>query len=179
MQRQRYIYIMLSMTGTKFSRFLQLCTGKEYTHVSIAMDRQLGELYSFGRRSMNLPFIAGLVRENPKGGVFAKYHPRCLIYEVPVSEEEYHAIRGLLRSFFRDYERYHYNFVGLPFIALGIPTECRYHFVCSQFVAYLLDKSGAVQWDKDFSLVQPADFIQLENKRQIYQGFLCDYALSA
>ena len=102
MQRQRYIYIMLSMTGTKFSRFLRLCTGKEYTHVSIAMDRQLGELYSFGRRSMNLPFIAGLVRENPKGGVFAKYHTRCLIYEVPVSEEEYHAIRGLLRSFFRD-----------------------------------------------------------------------------
>ena len=39
--------------------------------------------------------------------------------------------------------------------------------------------SGAVRWDKDFSLVQPADFTRLENKRQIYQGFLSDYALSA
>ena len=42
------IYIMVSYTGTILSNLIRFYTKKEYTHVSISLDVELNELYSFG-----------------------------------------------------------------------------------------------------------------------------------
>lgn len=166
---------MLSMTGTRFSRFLRAATKKKYTHVSISLDRQFTQLYSFGRRNPYLPFIAGFVKEEPSDGVFAKFPTRCVVFEIPVTQEEYLEIRRIIDDFMSDYDHYRYNFIGLPLMALEIPLKRKWHFVCSQFVAYLLGKSGVVQFEKDLSLIRPDDFFSLEDKTKIYEGFLRDY----
>ncbi|MEA5010798.1 MAG: hypothetical protein VB100_03640 [Angelakisella sp.] len=171
----RSIYIMLSMTGTKFSRFLRLCTNKEYTHVSLSLDKEMTQLYSFGRRSNYMPIIAGFVKENPQGGVFSKYDTLCSVYEIEVSDEEYDRIRGLIASFLAEYKQYQYNFLGLPLIALQIPRRCRRHFVCSQFVAYLITLGGVATFPKDYSIVQPEDFYTLKGLRPVYKGTLKEY----
>ena len=166
---------MLSMTGTKFSRFLRLFTRGEFTHVSLAMDRELTRLYSFGRRCRYLPVIAGFVREDPRGGVFSRYDTRCLVCELPVTREEYLRMEKLISHFQAQYRQYHYNFLGLPFIALQIPWRCRRRFVCSQFVAYLLDRSGAARFYKDYSLMRPQDFYTLRGLHPIFKGALREY----
>ncbi len=172
---ERSIYLMLSMTGTKFSRFLRLCTNKEYTHVSLSLDRELTQLYSFGRRSQYFPIIAGFVREDPQGGVFSRYNTRCLVYEIRVTDEEYRRVEGLIASFLTEYRQYHYNFLGLPLIALQIPWQCRRHFVCSQFVAYLLTRGGVARFSKDYSLVRPEDFYTIRGLHQVFKGTLREY----
>ena len=43
------IYIILTFTGTALSRIIKLTTRVEFAHVSIALDEELKEMYSFGR----------------------------------------------------------------------------------------------------------------------------------
>ena len=61
---EKAIYILLTDTGTWFSRAIKLYTGAPYNHASIALDEELNELYSFGRKVYTNPFSAGFVQEH-------------------------------------------------------------------------------------------------------------------
>ena len=93
----------------------------------------------------------------------------------PVTDEEYRRVEGLIASFLTEYRQYHYNFLGLPLIALQIPWQCRRHFVCSQFVAYLLTRGGVARFSKDYSLVRPEDFYTIRGLHQVFKGTLREY----
>jgi len=43
------IYIVLTHTGTLLSNLIKLYTKNDYSHVSLAFDEDLNEMYSFGR----------------------------------------------------------------------------------------------------------------------------------
>ena len=173
-QEKQKIYIMLSMTGTRFARMLKCFTRSPYTHVSISLDRDLREMYSFGRWKMHLPMFAGFVQEIPDRGVFQKYDVSCAIYELEVSCEQYLKIEHMINRFWEGYDRYKYNFAGLPFMLFRIPLCRKHRFVCSQFVAYLLSRSEIAEFEQGYTLVQPEDFLQLDMKK-IFQGSLRDY----
>ncbi|USK36883.1 hypothetical protein LIS77_13090 [Cytobacillus firmus] len=57
------IYILLTDTGTLFTRLIKLYTKKPYNHASISIDPELKEVYSFGRKTAKNPFIGGFVKE--------------------------------------------------------------------------------------------------------------------
>ena len=88
---RRYIYLVFTHTGTRFSKVLKMVTRGEYTHVSIAMDASLNRLYSFGRNSIKeRPWEAGFVCEQKDGGVYRELPgTRCTVYQLEVSEEQY------------------------------------------------------------------------------------------
>ena len=48
-ENKKKIYIVLTYSGTILSRIIRAYTGDEYSHVSIALDKDLEEMYSFGR----------------------------------------------------------------------------------------------------------------------------------
>ncbi|MEG0370916.1 MAG: hypothetical protein RR645_01325 [Clostridium sp.] len=175
----RKVYLILSHTGTKFSGFINMMTRYEYTHSSIALDKELKELYSFGRKNMRIPFIAGFVREDVNSGVFYKYkNTKCIIYELDVKDYVYENIKNIIDGFEQEKNRYRYNILGLPLIMFNIPYKREEHFVCSQFVAYVLINSGAIDLNKEFTVVKPRDFCEIDNKRIIYNGVLNEYNVS-
>ena len=55
------IYIILTHTGTFLSRVIKAFTGNKFTHVSIALDRNMEYMYSFGRLRPYNPFLGGFV----------------------------------------------------------------------------------------------------------------------
>lgn len=57
------IYIVLTHTGTNLSKIIKNWTKDEFSHVSIALDEDLDEMYSFGRLHPYNPVWAGLVHE--------------------------------------------------------------------------------------------------------------------
>ena len=174
---RREVYVVVSHTGTVFSEVLKFFTKAPYNHVSISLDQELGVMYSFARRELNRPWIAGLIREHRLEGMFyLKQETMCQIYRVELTEDQYQQLTKLLSGFLNNYERYRYNFVGLPLIFFGIPKECRHHYACSQFVAYLLQEVEAAFEDKHYSLVRPFDFCGQEHFELIYEGRLHDYA---
>ena len=79
------IYILLTRSGTWFSRLIHLVTSDCYTHASIGLDGPSGPFYSFARRYEHFALPAGLVEERP--GVRNRQIPCCL-YELKVSDPE-------------------------------------------------------------------------------------------
>lgn len=172
----RNIYIVTSQTGTKFSRFLHLFNRAPYNHVSIALEGDLDVLYSFGRQCLWLPIASGFVREKPGRGIYRRYQDtQCAVYRVAVTGEQYLRLREVISSFEEEEWTYRYNFLGLLAIQAGIPFHRRRHFVCSQFVAYVLRESGVWNPEKDVSLIRPQDFAALPGAQLVYQGRLNDY----
>ena len=59
----------------------------------------------------------------------------------------------------------------------NIPYHRQHHYVCSQFVAYVLHESKSVQFKKHFSLMRPQDFTSLSGLDLVYSGKLADYMI--
>lgn len=174
------IYILLTNTGTMFTRLLGLCSGKPYNHSSIAFDINLNELYSFGRRKPRNPFIGGFVREYIRSGLYALCPgTMCAVYEFDVTEEQYDLLRENVRKFEVEKEKYSYNLVGVMGVALHKPITRRYSYFCSQFLATVLENSGVHLFDKHPGLVTPDDFRLHPRAKLIFEGKLTDFAEKA
>ena len=169
------IYIVISQTGTKFSRFLHIFNRTPYNHASIALDGGMDTLYSFGRQCLWLPIASGFVREAPGRGIYRRYKDtQCAVYRVTVSDSQHARLAEAIRRFEEEEWAYRYNFLGLLTMMAGIPFRRRHHFVCSQFVAYVLYQSGLWGLDKDISLARPQDFAAPPGVQLVYQGRLND-----
>ncbi|ANA80071.1 hypothetical protein PVOR_01220 [Paenibacillus vortex V453] len=172
----RSVFILLTNTGTLFTKVIQGYTRAPYNHASISFNRELSELYSFGRKNPNNPLNGGFVKEDLRTGTFSKYpNTTCVIYELRVSERDIEKMKRVLQAFIRKDKKYFYNILGVLGIALKEPIEFSNSYFCSQFVAEILHRSGVRLWDKLPALVTPDDFRQSERLNLIYEGKLSEY----
>ncbi|MGF7046778.1 hypothetical protein J2T13_001276 [Paenibacillus sp. DS2015] len=176
MTADRSVFILLTNTGTIFTKIIQGYTKAPYNHASISFDRELSELYSFGRKHPNNPLNGGFVKEDIKTGTYSKYpNTTCVIYELQVSEREIEKMRRVLQVFIQKHQKYLYNILGVIGIALKEPVEFSNSYFCSQFVAEILERSGIKLWNKLPALVTPDDFRQSDRLHLIYEGKLGQY----
>lgn len=176
MVEDQSVFILLTNTGTLFTKVIQGYTRAPYNHASISFNRELSELYSFGRKNPNNPLNGGFVKEDLKTGTFSKYpNTTCVIYELQVSERDIAKMKRVLQAFIRKDKKYFYNILGVLGIALKEPIEFSNSYFCSQFVAEILHRSGVRLWDKLPALVTPDDFRQSERLQLIYEGKLSEY----
>lgn len=158
------------------SRLIRFYTRKQYSHVSISLDPEFNQLYSFGRKKLNNPLIGGFVKEHPDEGVFAMFDSvAARVYRLDVTDEQYRRIQRSLKRFIKNQPHYRYNFVGLfgAMINRAIPVKDRYF--CSEFVAKVLEEGGVDIFDKPYSTVKPDDFTRVETLEEIYRGELREY----
>ena len=109
------IYIVLTETGSLLSRAIQMYTQENFNHVSIALDPELKEMYSFGRKQENNPLIGGFVQEDVHSKLLRKAN--CAIYEYKISDKQYEMLREEIAFFKRDQDKFKYNFLGLICVA--------------------------------------------------------------
>ena len=67
------IYLILTYSGTILSRIIKIYTRDEFAHVSISLDEELNQMYSFGRLNPYNPFIGGFVHEGINIGTFKRF----------------------------------------------------------------------------------------------------------
>ncbi|RIX49415.1 hypothetical protein D3P08_22990 [Paenibacillus nanensis] len=173
MNREKDIYILLTDTGTVFTRIIRSFTKDPLNHASIAFDEDLNEVYSFGRKNPNNPFFAGFVRENVRGEFFSDSN--CALYRCKVSQSTYTSIRSQVQHFVQYQELYKYNLVGILGVLFNIEWERRYAYFCSQFVATLFERGGMSLVDKSPLLVKPGDLQQNPQLELVYRGRLHEY----
>ena len=58
------IFLVYSANNSLLSKAIQCYTKETYNHVSIALDKDLNNTYSFGRKKMSNPLIGGFVKED-------------------------------------------------------------------------------------------------------------------
>ncbi len=168
------IYIVLTYTGTTLSKIVKFYTRKEYSHVSISLNKDLTEMYSFGRLNAYVPFIGGFVKESPKYGTFKRFHNTISkIYSMDVSDEIYDEIKKLIEEIKLDRENYRFNVIGLFAVPLRIKVKRRKCFYCAEFVKYLFDNSN-LKIDLP-NIIKPDDFSKIDGTKEIYSGFLRKY----
>lgn len=164
------IYIMYSNTYSNFSKFLNIFLKSEYTHISISIG-DMHKYYSFGRKYYRLPIFAGFVEERFDAGTFAAFkQTKVEILEMEVTDDQYLSINNEVSLFKENENNYSYNLIGLLPLWLNRSFERKTHFACSQFVGYVLIKSGVHQFDKSWSVLKPEDIRSIKNLKTIYEG---------
>ena len=169
------IYIVLSRPDSFVSTLIAFFTRAEFSHISVAYDRELRSLCSFARK-YHLPLPGGLVAEN-ENGVLRKAlrNAKCIILSASVPESRFEAFRSRIDTMLLSRDTYHYSLRGLFFCCLGVETHREHHYFCSQFVAEMLRYAGVRGIPKPPSLMKPLDFLKIPDLARVYIGVLCDY----
>jgi len=170
----RKVYILLTDTGTWFSKLIGLYTRAKLNHASIVLDEEMKEVYSFGRTNSLNPLSGGFVKENVIGHLVRAVSRRteCELYCCTVSEEAYERMCSQIRHMEHHQHQYKYNFLGLFGVVFNISIERKNAFFCSQFVAYMLQKHGVPIVNKCISQVTPEDLQNCESLELVYAGDL-------
>lgn len=165
------IYLVLMHTYTIPSRLVRFFTRYEYSHVGISLDKHCEKIYSFGRRNVNSILDGGFIVEHKKGEFFNKFNNTvCKIYEIEVSEEEYKKVNEIINNIELNEEKYKYDFKGIIPRFFGIPITIKDRYVCSYFVADILEKAGIYKFNKKVCFIKPKDFEKLSISNEIYTG---------
>lgn len=169
------IYLVLTATGTLFSRCIGLYTKARYNHVSLCLDAGINEFYSFGRKIRWFPLIGGFVVEHIDSGVFKAFgKTTCAIYRLDICDEKYEVLKQSVDIFVSNKKMYGYNLLGLLGVMLNMPLKRKNKYFCTQFVAAMLQKCGIYDFGKDSSLVTPQDFYDIAELVPVYEGSLSD-----
>ena len=168
------IYIVLTYTGTPLARIIKLYTKKEYSHVSISLDKKLTKMYSFGRVNPYIPFIGGLVKESPKYGTFKRFKNTITkIYSFDVSDSDYYFIKKTINKMYSKKGNYSFNLLGLIAVLLNKKVSRENSFYCAEFVKYVLEHSN-LNLNLP-NIPKPDDFRNLDGMLEIYTGKLNQY----
>lgn len=170
------IFIIQMHTGTLPSILIRLFTKYKYSHVLIAINNNFDKMYSFGRKTLFNPFNAGLVIENIDGKLFKHFNKtKCRIYRLCITKEKYNKVVNLLNQFESNINDYKYDIIGLFLKTMSIPIKREKHYVCTQFVAEILENAHIYEFGKSNLLVKPQDFEKISNSNIIYTGYLNQY----
>ncbi len=168
------IYIVLTYTGTIISKIVKFYTRKTYSHVSIALDKNLEDMYSFGRLRPYNAFIAGFVHERMDSGTFKRFkETKAIVFWLEVTDEQYDKIEKTIGYMKLHKEKYKFNLIGLFLVSIHIKRIKKYSFYCAEFVKYVLQNAGI---GKNLpKIIKPEDFKQLEGINIEYEGLLRCY----
>ena len=169
----KMIYIVLTKTKTVLSKAIQMYTQHDFNHVSISFDAELKEMYSFGRKNVNNPWIGGFVHENPSSTLLRESH--CVILACKVTEQQYTLLKNSIRYYTENKNEYKYNFIGLFGVACRVKIKRERAFFCSQFVATLFEKAGLPLNGTCPYFMKPNDFVHLPYLTFIYKGTVENY----
>jgi hypothetical protein len=170
---EKDIYILLTDTGTIFTKAIKLYTKQEMNHVSIAFDEGLEEVYSFGRKQKHNPFIGGFVAEDLTSPLFSK--ASCAVYRLTVLEKDYTKMRNKVMQIKKDKHEYKYNILGLIGVVFNTEIKRKRAYFCSEFVAMILKESSVPVINTLPCFVQPHHFSLSKHVVEIFKGDLKFY----
>lgn len=174
-EKTHAIYVVVTSTGTMIAKAIRRATHVPYSHVSLATDATLQQMFSFCRNYPHSPLPATFNEELIGEGLLGHFSAiPCEIYKIPVTETQYRHFQRLLAHFRACRAGYSYSLMGLLRVRLQIKRELHNKFVCSQFVAYMLEECG-VTLDKSACLYAPDDLRFLPQAQLIYRGELNRY----
>lgn len=178
MEVNKSIYIILSQTGTMFSRALKFFTGAEYNHASISLTPTLDKMYSFGRLNPYNPFVGGFVQEGKNIGTFKRFDKtKALVLEIKITDEQYEKFKFMIEYLSENKIQFKYNYLGVFFACFKKNHEAEHRYYCSQFVRACLVYLGVENADNLPKIIKPIDFLKLRNKTILYKGFLKNYSI--
>lgn len=159
-------------TGTIPGTIIKYVTRYRYSHVVLSLDNSYEKLYSFGRKHLYNFLNGGLITYGIKSEFFKKFkNTECLIYALPVTNEEYKKVKVILNEYEKNMDIYKYDMKGLLIRYFYSQAKKREnYYVCSEFVATILTLAEIHDFNKKPQFVKPKDFNNIPNIEKIYEG---------
>lgn len=168
------IYIVITHTGTLLSKIIRSYTKDEFSHVSLALDIDLKQMYSFGRLNPYNPFFGGFVQEYQDYGTFKRFkNTRTKIIELDTTDDQFDKLRKNIQYFKENKNKYKFNVKGMFSAGFDIKIEKKDSFYCAEFVKFILEESDInLNLPK---LIKPENFKEINFGKEIYNGLLREY----
>lgn len=174
--KMKQIYIVLTHTGTALSTIIKYYTKDEFSHVSISLDEELEEMYSFGRLNPYNPFWGGFVHESIKNGTFKRFkNTRTEIYSLNIEDEQYNRLVKIINHFKMNTQKYSFNILGLACVSIKRKIRRKNNFYCAEFVKHVLKSAGITSVAELPEIIKPEDFKKIEGLQLEYKGLLKKY----
>ena len=167
------IYIIISKTPTKFAYLIRKFGKVQYNHAAISMDPELKEIYSFARPQYKGVLLAKLVHESYEGYTLGKTKAEGVIFEVSVTEEEYHWVAQTIVKMQNDSEVL-YNLFSVLLYPLTKGMETYKAYTCIEFVMLILEHIG-YSLERPRCKYKPDDLLNILDKKEIYKGDIGKY----
>lgn len=170
------IYIILTHTGTILSTIIKYYTKDEFSHISIALDADLEEMYSFGRLNPYNPFWGSFVHEHIHKGTFKRFKKtRAEVYSIFVTDEQYEKAKKTIAYFDNNKQKYKFNILGLACVSINKKIIRKNTFYCAEFVKHILKTAGITEVNDLPKIIRPQNFKQLQGLILEYEGLLRKY----
>lgn len=146
------VNILLTKYSDWISNIVYVLCGRGYTHASISLEENADIYYSFNYHG----FAVETVNKHRKRGVRKS---KCIRFEI--SDQSYDNIRQMIHEIEQEKSTYKYTRLGVLCCILHIPFHANKRYFCSQFVAELLENSGAIQLSRPSYYILPNHFVSL------------------
>lgn len=170
------IYILFLGGYDPMSWIIKMVTKAPYVHSILALDSKLTELYSYNLKirikNRRLSYQNGFIVEQIDQ--YQKNLPYWL-YRVKVTNQQYKKIAKLIYYFKNNPDVTSYHIKGalgfmFPILWKHVNKRKKYTFTCSEFIAYMLQTSHVVSFDKPIYQISPKDIIQTNKLKFLGNG---------
>ncbi|MBR2675028.1 MAG: hypothetical protein IKE52_06220 [Mogibacterium sp.] len=149
--------IVLSKTNTRIGSMIRAVIGGKYNHCSFYVDDEVDKIYGFSRKYRELWYTGCFTQENPI------YYDEYQVYQIPLSNVQNERLRERIDEMNANIHMY--NYISAMLLPANIPVASDSSFICSTFVADLIDKYTDIELEKDVLLYRPMDIFELMKDR--------------
>lgn len=122
--------------------FIRGCTGNDFNHVSIGLDRTLEPLYSFARRYYHTPFYGGFVRETLSRYCIHGQAATIRVFRLPVTQDQASALDRKFAQMLTNQDTYLYNYLSALAVPFKKTVPLSNAYTCIEFCVHILHSIG-------------------------------------
>lgn len=160
------VYVVLSRTNTGVGKLIRFFTHYELNHSALALDKDLHELYTFGRINNRPALYGGFITETPGRYCPDTQDARIKVFRLSVTENKYEKIKSRIDEVQKYREDYLYNTYGAVLSGFGIWLRLEKCYTCIEFVTQVLGFK---------KLISINAFDKLFEKCAVYDGSFREY----
>ncbi|MDE6259471.1 MAG: hypothetical protein K2M42_01210 [Oscillospiraceae bacterium] len=142
----RFISIIWTKYSDPVSELVYNLTGRTYTHAAISLEEDCSYYYSFCFKGFRRETVEKYRRRGVK---------KSLRLRLEVPDDVYEGLQQKVDFVERNSHNYEYTTFGVFCALLHIPFRRHRHYFCSQFVAELLESTGAAHFSCPACLMLP------------------------
>lgn len=164
------VYIVLVYTGTWLAHITRYYFNDVYTHAALALNKDLKELYATDFRKDS--FLVEDIKTCLKGAPDSTFS----VYQVNVPVDVFNNLKNRIEDLKNNVVKVNYNKWGIIGLALNTPLGKANSYLCSEFIAKMLEISGYPLYKRTpLSLIRPYDYVRNRKLKLFFKGKLKDY----
>ena len=129
-----YIYLLITRTPTVVGRVIRSVLDNKYNHMSVCTEKDLSEIYSFGRISVKNFIVGGPLKESYYTlSLGSNSDVELCVFKIPVTKQQYEKVQYFIHSVFYDADGYIYNLPAAIGTVFKRRIRVRKCYTCIEF----------------------------------------------